>query len=429
MAGGDGPKGKRACEVAHRRWGKDDVAMNYIAAESFNRVGTYWHMLPAATQARKVVWDSINYRGQRRIDQAFPHDIRKGPANSTEMKIPLVNGSIYQCVGSDHFESLLGANPVGIIFSEWQRTNPASWDYLRPILRDNGGWAIWIYTPFGRNHGKTTYDTFAKLQAEGNERYYAEISNILDTGRLTEADLDEERAANMSEAMIQQEYYCSFTAPTEGAYYAKELAKLEAAGHIGEFAHDPALVTHSCWDIGFGDSTAIWFFQFQPFSNIIHWIDYYQAEGEGLAHYARVLQAKSLEKGYLYGNHYAPHDIVDGEVGPGETRIHQAKGYGIKFTVNPRVKHKDQTIEAVRLVLPMSRFNKATCQVGLDALWTYHKKWNDKMKVWMDVPDHDWASDGADSFGEGAKRIRQLRARHSRQPPGAAPGGADWMGT
>jgi len=402
--------------------------MNLIASESFNRIGTYWHMLPAATQARKVVWDSINIRGQRRIDQAFPLSIRKGQANSTEMKIPLINGSIYQCVGSDHFESLLGANPVGVVFSEWQRANPSAWDYIRPILRENGGWALWIYTPFGRNHGKTTYDTFTKL-SKTNPRYFAELLGVDETGLLTEADLDEERAENMSEAMIQQEYYCSFTAPTEGSYYAKELAKLEAAGHIGSFPHDEALPVHTAWDIGYGDSTAIWFFQLQPWSNAVHFIDYYQAEGEGLAHYARVIQKRALEKDYLYGEHIAPHDIEGGEWTVGESKKVRAKKFGIKFVVNPRVQHKDETIEAVRVALPVCRFHKDTCQTGLDALWTYHKKYLEKLRTWSDEPEHDWASDGADSFGEAAKRINWLRRRTGRKSRAAVPAAGDWMGS
>lgn len=423
-----GAAGKRGAAIWHRRYGKDDTAMNLIAFEAFNRVGTYWHMLPKATQARKVVWDSINKRGQRRIDQAFPPEIRRGKPNTSEMKIPLANGSVYQCVGGDYYENLLGANPVGIVVSEWQRTNPTAWDYLRPILRENGGWILFIYTPFGRNHGKRTYDNFSEL-AKTDPRYFAEILTINDTGQLTEADMEEERREGMSEAMIRQEYYCDFMVPTEGAYYAKEMAKLEAAGFIGDFPHDPALPVHTCWDIGYGDSTAIWFFQLQPLSNTVHWIDYYQAEGEGLAHYARVVQARSVESGYIYGEHIGPHDIESGEWTVGESRKRRAKRYGINFVVNPRVVHKDETIEAVRVVLPVSRFNQSKCQAGLDALWTYHRRYNEETKTYSDTPEHDWASDGADSFGEGAKRVGQLRRRLQRgktSSSGTSPG--HWQG-
>jgi len=426
MKAGGSAKGKRGAAVWHRRAGKDDTAMNLIADESFERTGTYWHMLPAATQARKVVWDSINIRGQRRIDQAFPHAIRSGQANKTEMKIELVNGSVYQCVGSDHFESLLGANPVGVVFSEWQRANPAAWDYIRPILRENGGWALFIYTPFGRNHGKTTFDTFTEL-AKTNPRYFAEKLDIRDTKLLTLADIEEERLEGMSEGMIQQEYYCSFTAPTEGAYYAKEMAHLESIGGFGDFPHDPALPVHTCWDIGFGHTTAVWFFQLHPVSPIVHFIDFYQGAGEGLSHYARVIQARAQEKGYIYGEHIAPHDMGAGEWGTGESRVARAKGYGIKFKINPRIKSKAETRDLVKVTLPLCRFNKATCERGLDCLWTFHAKYYEKLKAWSDEPEDDWASDGSDAFGEGAKRIKRLRRRLQAEPRTAPRAAGDWM--
>jgi hypothetical protein len=189
------------------------------------------------------------------------------------------------------------------------------------------------------------------------------------------------------------------------------------------------LPVFTAWDIGFSDSTAIWFFQLMPFSNAVHFIDYYQAEGEGLSHYARAIQSRALEKGYLYGEHIAPHDIEASEWTVGESKKARAKKFGIKFVVNPRVKHKDETIEAVRVALPACRFNKGTCQVGLDALWTYHKKWNEKMRAWSDRPEHDWASDGADAFGEAAKRINWLRRRMGRKKRSAPPAAGDWMGT
>ncbi len=428
MNRGEKMAGKRAAVVWHRRAGKDDVAMNLIANEAIETVGTYWHMLPKATQGRKVVWDSINKRGQRRIEQAFPMGIRAGQANSTEMKIPLVGGSFYQVVGSDRFEGLLGANPIGVVFSEWQRTNPAAWEYIRPILRENGGWAIFIFTPFGRNHAKRTYDTFKRL-AETDDNYFAEIQNINDTGQLTEADIQKERDEDMSEALIQQEYYCSFTAPTEGAYYAKQLAKLEGAGYIGEFPYNPDLAVHTAWDIGYGDSTAIWFFQLQELSPIIHLIDYYQGEGEGLPHYARVLKARAVEKGYIYGQHIGPHDTEHGHFIVGQTVKARAKRYGINFSTNPRVDDKQETIENVRVVLPLCRFNKEATQVGLDALWTYHKKFNEKMRVWSEEPEHDWASDGADAFGEMAKHANKIRRRGQKPKPKGRPRAGDWMGS
>lgn len=141
MAGG----GLRACAVWHRRAGKDSTFLNWSAVASHLRKGLYWHLLPTLTQGRKVIWDALDSEGNRVIDQVFPKEIRSGPANNSEMKIPLRGGSIFQVVGSDNIDSLVGANPVGVVFSEYALSNPAAWDLIRPILAENKGWAGFPY--------------------------------------------------------------------------------------------------------------------------------------------------------------------------------------------------------------------------------------------------------------------------------------------
>ena len=169
------------------------------------RVGIYWHMLPLNTQARKVVWDAIDKQGRRVIDQVFPLPLRKS-VNSTEMKIELWNGSIWQCVGSDNYNALVGSNPVGVVFSEYSLADPAAWDFIRPILAENGGWALFIYTPRGKNHGYTLYNT---ALAAG---WFVQKLTVDDTKAVPQEVIDDERRAGMSESMIEQEFYCSFEA-------------------------------------------------------------------------------------------------------------------------------------------------------------------------------------------------------------------------
>jgi hypothetical protein len=148
--------GKRAVVVWHRRAGKDSVALNWIAQAAVQRTGTYWHMLPEARQGRKVVWDGIDRRGRRMIDQAFPPELREGKPNDTEMRLRLRGGSVFQVVGSDNYDALVGSNPVGVVFSEYSLARPAAWEYLRPILAENGGWAVFIFTPRGQTTGRRT---------------------------------------------------------------------------------------------------------------------------------------------------------------------------------------------------------------------------------------------------------------------------------
>src|SRR6185312_8507339 len=128
------------------------------ACSAFERVGTYWHMLPEASQARKAIWDAINpHTGRRRIDEAFPRELRQA-TREQDMLIRFVNGSTWQVVGSDNYNSLVGSPPVGVVFSEWSLAKPDSWTYIRPILAENGGWVLKIWTPRGRNHATRSFE-------------------------------------------------------------------------------------------------------------------------------------------------------------------------------------------------------------------------------------------------------------------------------
>jgi hypothetical protein len=159
----------------------------------------------------------------------------------------------------------------------------------------------------------------------------------------------------------------------------------------------------------------------------VHFIDYYQAEGEGLPHYIRALQARVLERGYIYGEHIGPHDIEHGHFIVGQTVKARAKEYGVDFAANPRVDDQQKNIENSRVCLPLCRFNQPTCQQGLDALWSYSKKWNDKTRRWSDRPLHDWASDGADAFAEACKHINRLRLKGQIPSSSTHPVPQDWM--
>jgi len=201
---------KRACWVVHRRGGKDKTAVNFTAKKMFQRVGTYYHCLPTYNQARKVLWDAIDKDGFRMMDH-IPESIRM-KTNNSEMKITLQNGSIWQAIGADNYDAVVGANPVGIVMSEWAVSDnyPLAWDYFRPILAENGGWAIFIYTPRGRNHGFSLYQ-----DALRNKDWYCQLLTVNDTHAINTVDIQAERDAGMSEDMIQQEFYCSFIASNE----------------------------------------------------------------------------------------------------------------------------------------------------------------------------------------------------------------------
>lgn len=394
--------GKRAVAVWHRRAGKDSLSLNWTAVAAMQRVGVYWHMLPLQTQARKVVWDAIDKQGRRVIDQVFPKALRKS-ANAQEMKIELLNGSIWQCVGSDSYNSLVGANPVGVVFSEYSIADPAAWDFIRPILAENDGWALFIYTPRGRNHGLTLFET-----AEAAEGWFAQKLGVNETRAILKAAVEAERRAGMDESVIQQEFYCSFDAALKGSYYGALLNELENNGRICSVPYDPVLPVTTAWDLGVGDSTAIWFFQTNGAEVFV--IDYYEASGVGLDHYVKVLK----DKPYIYtDDNIFPHDVGVHELSSGKSRLDLLAGLGVRGRVLPR-SGVDGGIAAVRLLLPRCRFDKEKCAKGLEALRQYQRAWDDQRKDFQPKPLHDWTSHAADAFRYLACGIKEKRSRLER---------------
>ena len=188
-----------------------------------------------------------------------------------------------------------------------------------------------------------------------------------------------------------------------GSYYGKLLQAAEAADRIDRVPVEPQLLVNTAWDLGVADSTAIWFFQHLPVGHAGEWrfVDYYEASGESLAHYAKVL----AEKGYNYGVHIAPHDIAVRELGSGKSRLETAAQLGIRFQVCPQQPVQDG-IEAVRQVLPVAWFDREKCKQGLQCLWGYQREWDDVYGRFKDKPRHDWTSHGADAMRYAAVGFR-----------------------
>jgi len=391
--------GKRAVIVAHRRWGKDDLALHWTATQAVTRPATYWHMLPEASQARKAVWDAINpHTGMRRIDEAFPPAIRE-VTRENEMFIRFKSGASWQVIGSDNYNSVVGSPPLGIVFSEYSISDPAAWGYLRPILRENGGWAMFIYTPRGRNHGATMYEG-----AKDDPEWFCQKSTAEETGVFTREQLDQELREYQrdygredGEAKFRQEYLCDFNVAIMGAYWGRQMTEAEDEGRICEVIHDPQYAVDTYWDLGSRDATAVWFVQRAGPSGM-HVIDYYAMNGGTLEEFAAMLDEKRRTLKYNYGRHIWPHDGGHKTLASGGRPLSSMfYDLGVKVEVQPRI-DKLVSIQRVRQVLPRCWFDRGRCALGIEALRSYQKKYDDKNKVYSPHPMHNWASHGADAF-------------------------------
>lgn len=413
--------GRRGVCVWHRRAGKDLTGLHRTVLESQRRRANYYHVLPTYNQGRKVIWQGKDSTGRPFLD-AWPSDLIKGRPNNTEMRIELLNGSTWQVIGGDQIDRIVGVNLGGVLFSEWSLTNPLAYEYMRPILRENNAWALFLFTPRGKNHG---YDLYRMAQA--NPEWFCELLTVDDTGVVSADDIERDRSEGMSDELIRQEYYCDFTAGIVGSYYGRYIAAAQEAGRILELPFDPVHRVHTAWDLGYDDSNAIIFFQ--VVGSWINVINYIEHHGEGLPYYAKRLRDMESDYGYLYGRHFAPHDIEQHEIGTGRTRKAIAADLGINFITIPRISGQAEGIEAVRSVLPRCRIDDGKCSKLVSALENYRQEYDEERKKFIDRPLHDWSSHGAKAFeslsfgvdligvDSGSSKAAWAAARARNRPP------------
>lgn len=387
---------KRVLAIMPRRAGKDITAFNICIRALLRKVCVIYYIFPTYSQGKKILWDSITNNGQKILDFIPPELIVS--KNSQEMKIKFINGSLFQIVGSDNVDSLMGTNPQGVVFSEYALQDPLAYQYIRPILTANEGWALFISTPRGKNHLWELYNI-----AQQSPEWFCYKLTLDDTQHIPLSEIEKERQEGiMSEDLIQQEYYTSFTMGVEGSYYAKYLDKMKLNKQIGPVPWESAYQVHTVWDIGVRDSTCIIFYQIC--GQIVRIIDCYDNNKEGLEHYKSVLDSKP----YSYGKHFAPHDIGVTEWGSGMSRIEKAKNLGIKFEVRrdkqgraisalPDMSIMDG-IEAVRSLFSKVWIDDVKCAPLIKALENYRQEYDSKKKIYNSRPLHNWASHYADSM-------------------------------
>jgi hypothetical protein len=389
--------GLRAMAVWHRRAGKDDVCLHSCAVAMLERQGTYWHCLPQFNQARRVLWDAVNpHTGKRRIDEAFPHEIRE-TTREQDMFIKLRNGSTWACIASDEYNRTVGASAAGITYSEFALQNPSAWAFHKPMLDENKGWAIFITTPRGRNHAYTMFE-FAKKEPG----WFAERLTVEDTGVMSPeqlgAQLREYTALygeDVGSAQYRQELFCDWNAALLGSIYSREMLAVRDEGRILPIEVPRGIPVHRAWDLGTRDDTSIWFFAIVGAQ--IYVVDHLATSGVGLEWYVDEVEKRLLEHGWTPGHDYVPHDAKVLEFGSGKTRVETMMQLGLKPML-VRDHRVQDGINAVRRTLPLCVFHPRTEDSGISALEQYSRAWDDEKKAFRAAATHDWTSHPADAF-------------------------------
>lgn len=420
--------GKHAELVAHRRFGKDDVALHRTAVAAFERIGNYWHCLPEYAQARKAIWDAVSpHTGKRRIDEAFPPELRSNTRHD-EMLIVFKNGSTWQLVGSDRYDSLVGTTPAGIVYSEWALANPAVRAYLRPILAENNGWQLSITTPRGRNHAYTTYKAAEREMLAGRDAF-AQIVDATESGVFSPEQLASELRAYIAEfgedygrAKFEQEYLCSFEAANLGSILARALGIAEKEGRVTDdvefdtFGQPLEIFA----DIGKRDTSTWWFWQsaiggYRVFDHDSGWgID---AEEWCYRLKERINRYKLEGRKTPLGRIWLPHDARAKTFSAQRSAVEIfISFFGAEHVAITPNSSKADRINAARVLTSRVKFHASKCEQGLNGLRAWSYEYDEEKKTFSSEPLHDWASHEGDGYSYACLVMQQ-----TEPPPPKAP--------
>lgn len=400
--------------VTHRRFGKTVLSLNHMILAALGnrrrqpepRYGFFW---PFREQAKRTAWQYLLH---------YTEQVRASDPLVSDLSVRVASGALIQLFGADNVQSFRGGYFDGVVLDEYANMSPVLFpQIIMPTLTDFTGWCYFLDTPRGHNDFKAKCD-----QAAGDPSWFFARHPVSETNLISDEELAIARR-NMTQDEYDQEYECSFEASVKGAIYATELAAARSAGRVLRVPIDPVIPVDTAWDLGVGDSTAIWFVQSLR-SGEVRCVDYYESSGVGLPEYAQVLR----DKGYTYGRHIAPFDIQVKELGSGRSRLETARSLGIQFEVAPNVPLEDG-IHAARMLLPRCWFDETKCQRGLEALQHYRRDFNTRLNEFKAQPVHDWASHGADAFRYLALSQRTPRERQAPILPSGYSSGrsTDWL--
>jgi hypothetical protein len=382
-----------SCLVAHRRAGKTvacvmDLIHRALKCEA--KDGRFAYIAPYWVQSKDVAWLYV---------KRFTAPIPGVRLNESELYVEFEhNKARVRLAGADNYDRLRGAYLDGVILDEYGDMHPAAWpEVIRPMLSDRKGWATFIGTPKGRNDFHSKWE-----ESNTTPGWFALMLRGSESGLLDDEELADLRRA-LTPEQYEQEIECNFNAAVLGAYYGKEIVEAERSQRIVDIAIERNLPVHTAWDLGIGDSTAIWCFQIV--GKELRMVDHIESHGQPLSYYAGELKAR----GY-HGDDWVPHDAKVRELSTGRTRVETLQQLSRKPRLVPNHKIEDG-INAARVSFPTIWFDAVRCRQGIEALRQYRTEFDEKAKVFKSAPKHDWTSHSADAFRYASMAWKEIRPK------------------
>lgn len=375
-------KERWAVIVAHRRCGKTlgcILDLIYRAISEGKEDGRYAYVAPYYSQAKNIAWDYLQKYSQPVLAKA----------NQSELWVELVNGARIRLFGADNPDALRGLYLDGIVLDEYADMRPRIWgEIIRPLLSDRLGWAVFIGTPKGHNGFWELYSA-----AINKDDWYVKTLRASVTGLIPDSELAD-AAKSMTQDQYLQEFECDFESAIVGAYYGKEMRLLTDQGRITEVKYDSMYKVNTAWDLGFTDSTSIWWYQ--VIHGEIRVLEHHSSNGQSVPFYTGLIQSKD----YDYGIHWLPHDARAKTLSSGGKSIIEQLSAKIpleSMKIVPNLSLQDG-IQASRMALQRAWFDGDKCMEGIECLRQYQREYDEDKKVFRDRPRHDWTSHSADAF-------------------------------
>jgi len=391
-----------AASVCHRRAGKTVARINKLIRKAVEN-GREWppprygYLAPFFVQAKDIAWPYLKYYTRPLLEHG-------GKVDESELSVTLPAGQIIRLYGAENAERMRGVYFDGIAADEAQRiSRPTLTQIILPCLADYQGWLDISGTPRG---WQNLLGEIVRLAQKNPHEWLLQVLRASESGIISADELERQRAL-MSPNEYAQEYECDFDAAITGAVYGQQIAQAMAENRIlARLEHIPDERVHTAWDVGYKDSTSIWWWQ--RLRGELRILDYFESFGLEIKDYCEVIKKRGEENKYIYGKHYVPHDAGHKLLAAGgRSIVQQADALGVRMFAVKATSQQNQ-IEAARVSLRSSYFDGTRCEIGLECLRQYQFEFDQRLQTYRSTPRHDKFSHGADAF--------EILARVWREP-------------
>lgn len=372
--------------VAHRRAGKTVAAVNDIIARASRNPREnprYAYVAPLLRQAKDIAWQYLK-------DAAAPFRPKISESALYVELSALPNNPRITIYGADNPDSFRGIYLDGAVLDEFgNMLGSVFQEILLPALTDRRGWCVFMGTPNGPNHFR---DLFYSKRKDSD--WFVTLLPVSLTKQIPPKDLAEMKKL-MDPEQYAQEMECSFEASVRGAIYARQMEEMQAEGRIGHYPLDRMSPTHVIMDLGFRDLTAVGFVQERPDGLVMG--HSYAESMKPISHYIKYVTDFWGDRSLRPGQIWLPHDARAKSLQTGRSIIENFRSANLRPRIVPELDLLDG-IAAARKMFPHWYIHEEGNDQLILALKSYHRKYDEERKVYLDVPVHDWSSHYADMW-------------------------------